>query len=420
MAMLRRLKQRHAIWTCAALSVVAAAVVVHRSASGVSQSNGLQVALRAVMASNVEAPCTDDTTLVGSKALEAMRADGSFSEDKLLLAQENVGVLGNGLMTLLMGMPKVNRLVEYPQTRDHNGFLLGAAPALNVPMQALDETDGTWQPLPPQPGDPGLARADNGSLVLFLNMECRVSNDEGITWGPATKLQFDKGDVPDATAPVFYPQAVKILGKYHLVSFPSMFVWEAADFPTKWVARGGAVAPGVQAVHSTLTVIEDGTKAIVLAGTMDGLLGFTTDLTNAAYLGSAGWTPHPRNALETALDRSMPAGNLFSMPFSSELIRPAQDITIMYGRCIKAYRVTKLTAEDFAEEYIGVIAGATGRGRDAFSSHVMGVVRGVHEDRLLAYIDGAEDPGGDLVVNPLVMGYLPEPTQKLLKDVFEI
>ena len=411
----------------------------------------IQTAYKAVRAAYQDDTCTTNMALVGAKISAALKAAGASLPEcgPPGTCQIDMEMIGEAVVKLTSAIPKENKLAEYPPEKDGYFSLLHPADdslykrgriSISRPIFATSMKtvyNGPFTVMKGQlgyiehtSGDPGLVRHENGSLVMFTSgtkgPSCLISNDDGITWGPVTPLIFENrtDGKPTQPHPVWYPQPSYIGGRWYMLTFPRMYLWEAVEFPTLWSPRQQRghvgcpvacerlegpyfeeVAPNAPDVtHPTLLEINGGAHAMILAGTDTGLLGFHTpvlqmddkrSVKELMKLYPMTWTPHPMNPLETKLDRVMPAGKLFTMPGTSDLIRPAQDISLFYGRCIKAYKVTKLSTTEFEEEYVGHIAGATGFGRDAYTSHVMGIVPSTASNtsgtKMVAWIDGAPE-----------------------------
>ncbi|MGQ9722102.1 MAG: glucosamine inositolphosphorylceramide transferase family protein [Candidatus Jordarchaeum sp.] len=65
------------------------------------------------------------------------------------------------------------------------------------------------------------------------------------------------------------------------------------------------------------------------------------------------WRPHERNPVKADIQSSRPAGKLFY--YKGQLIRPAQDCTISYGKRIMLNRILKLSPWEFEEEPVTII-----------------------------------------------------------------
>lgn len=158
------------------------------------------------------------------------------------------------------------------------------------------------------------------------------------------------------------PQVVLAAG-YHL-SYPFVFEWSgevymipetrmcnrielyrAVDFPRRWILEK-VILDKVTAVDATLlehdgkfwlftNIAADG------ANVMDELHLFSAD----SPLGM--WQPHPKNPIVSDVRRARPAGALFWE--DGQLLRPAQDCSVRYGRAIVLNRVEELSETEYRE-----------------------------------------------------------------------
>ncbi len=151
---------------------------------------------------------------------------------------------------------------------------------------------------------------------------------------------------------------------YHL-SYPFLFEWNgdafmvpesganrtvelyrAVDFPSRW-ELSRVLLQGVDAVDATLLHYENRwwlfTNIKIEGGlALDELYLFYADGLDQE------WTAHPNNPVVSDVRTARPAGRIFEV--DGELIRPAQDCTISYGRAVSFQRITLLSATGYQEE----------------------------------------------------------------------
>jgi hypothetical protein len=156
---------------------------------------------------------------------------------------------------------------------------------------------------------------------------------------------------------------------YHL-SYPFLFEWQgdvymipetganrtielyrAVQFPRRWVLEA-VLLDNIEAADATL--LQHNGKAWLFANvavhggsTWDELFLFYAD----SVFGP--WKPHPKNPIVSDVRRARPAGALYLE--NGQLIRPAQDCSVCYGRAVSLNRVDLLSETDYVETPIGRI-----------------------------------------------------------------
>jgi len=93
------------------------------------------------------------------------------------------------------------------------------------------------------------------------------------------------------------------------------------------------------------TLIEHSMRWWMFACVNDELLLFYSDDPL-----SESWTPHPMNPVVSDVRSSRPAGRIFRR--DGGLVRPAHDSSLGNGRTISFYRITKLTINEYEEEFL--------------------------------------------------------------------
>lgn len=98
------------------------------------------------------------------------------------------------------------------------------------------------------------------------------------------------------------------------------------------------------------------------------------------------WQEHPASPIvQGDPGRARPAGR--AIVHDGRILRFAQDASERYGRCVRTFAVTTLTASSYEEVELGVIAAASGKGWNRRGMHTVDV----HEQRpgqWIAAVDG--------------------------------
>ena len=237
-------------------------------------------------------------------------------------------------------------------------------------------------------GDPIMVTADDGTLVLFVGAPTLTyrTSDDGVDWSASQPIEFAHGEV---APPAYYPQACKLGDAWYLTSWQhgdGVYLWRATSFPARWEAVGKLT--DAKPMHPTLFETSDG-HAMLLVGDATGgsLRAFISPL---AQLHSTPWVEHPQSPVVQGLDRIAPAGSLFT-DADGLLWRPAQDIRIVYGRCVRAWRVDKISSTEYVEEpdlsKAVFLGGATGVGHDAIAGHLVSSTRKA-DGSVIGMVDG--------------------------------
>lgn len=156
---------------------------------------------------------------------------------------------------------------------------------------------------------------------------------------------------------------------YHL-SYPFLFEWNgeifmvpesaanltvelyrAIDFPRRW-ELSRILLKGVSAVDATLLRYENrwwlfANIEIEGGQSLDELHLFFADTLDQEF------TAHPNNPVVSDVRNARPAGRIFEV--DGQLIRPAQDCMIAYGRAVSFQRITALSTVDYREEPVNRI-----------------------------------------------------------------
>jgi len=169
-----------------------------------------------------------------------------------------------------------------------------------------------------------------------------------------------------------YSPPVKVLEKPYHLSYPFVFEWQGAcymvpessanrtieayrctSFPDRWEPHA-TLMQGVQAMDATL--FPHGGKWWLFAN-MAGNEGASTwdelFLFHADNPLSQRWTPHPLNPIVSDVQRSRPAGPLFT--HGGNLYRPSQDSSRRYGYGLRMNQVLVLNETDYQEKEVAFI-----------------------------------------------------------------
>ena len=159
-----------------------------------------------------------------------------------------------------------------------------------------------------------------------------------------------------------YPFLVEDQGELYMIPESAINhtveIHRCVEFPYKW-RRERVLLDGVFCADATVHRAGDrwwmfANAAADGAEIHDELHLFSAD----RLLGD--WKPHRRNPVKSDVRGARPAGALFSE--GGELYRPAQICAPIYGSGIALQRVTRLDAEDYAEEEVRRIVPGTGAG----------------------------------------------------------
>ncbi|HEX5128811.1 MAG TPA: hypothetical protein VFV90_03640, partial [Usitatibacter sp.] len=212
-----------------------------------------------------------------------------------------------------------------------------------------------WKRLDPPAGwfwaDPFPIERDGRYWIFFEELPHGASKahisvvevrKDGTTWGPVKVLERPYH--------LSYPFLVEEGGELYMVPETAdnntVEVYRCVEFPAKWQLER-VLLEGVRCVDATLH--REGARwwmfanaAVPGAELNDELAIYSAD----SLLGE--WRPHRRNPVKSDVRSSRPAGRLFRR--GDGLYRPGQICTPLYGAGIAVHRVTRLTAEEYAEE----------------------------------------------------------------------
>src|SRR5262245_37795893 len=254
-------------------------------------------------------------------------------------------------------------------------LVLHAHPGLTNPaVTAEDVTDVNAAFV----ADPFVMRAGD-RWYLFFEVFDRDTRRGEIAWAESTDLvRWRYGSV--ALREPFhlsYPYVFESDGERYLVPESTgarqVRLYRATEFPSRW--RHGVTLADPSLVHfdGTWWMFGDG------GGNQTLLAFYAPRLTGP-------WRPHARNPVVTAIDEARPGGRVLRI--DDRLVRFAQVDRPSYGRAVRAFAMTTLTPDAFAETPVGgTIVAAAGGGWNARGMHHVDPVE-VEPGRWIALVDG--------------------------------
>jgi hypothetical protein len=146
-----------------------------------------------------------------------------------------------------------------------------------------------------------------------------------------------------------YPYLVEDAGTMYCVperaEAREVALYAAVEFPARWI-KHAVLLTDIQAVDATLFT-HDGLWWLAYT---DLALGMADNLSLCYAERLRGpWHRHPRNPVKRDIRSARPGGTPFV--HDGQLYRPAQDCSATYGGRVVINRVTRLTPDEFAEEF---------------------------------------------------------------------
>ena len=165
---------------------------------------------------------------------------------------------------------------------------------------------------------------------------------DGTTWGPFKVLERPYH--------LSYPFLVEEGGELYMIPETadnnSVELYRCVEFPTRWQLER-TLLEDVRCVDATFH--REGGRWWMFANAAAPGAEFNDELaiyTADSLLGE--WRPHRRNPVKSDVRSARPAGRLFRR--GGKLYRPGQICTPLYGAGIALHQVTRLTADEYAEE----------------------------------------------------------------------
>jgi len=204
-------------------------------------------------------------------------------------------------------------------------------------------------------------------------------SDDGLAWKY-------KGIVLDEPFHLSYPQVFKWDGRYYMIpeskQAHSVRLYEAVRFPTEW--RFAATLLKIPGVDSSIIRWQDKWWLFVCG---KFVRSYSLRLFYADSL-KGPWKEHPKSPIvEGDPSKSRPGGRM--LIFDGHPIRFAQDDHPEYGKRVRAFRIKKLTVEDYEEEELpeSPVLKASGAGWNSAGMHQIDAHR-LGDGRWLAAVDG--------------------------------
>ncbi len=188
---------------------------------------------------------------------------------------------------------------------------------------------------------------------------------------------------------VSYPCVFSWQGEFYLMpeagESDAIRLYRAVEFPRRW-AYAYDLLNGGRYADSTLLVQDDWLYLFTCAGSRHEALRLymTQDLRGP-------WVEHPRSPLAMNQDGMVrPAGRASLV--SGQMFRYAQCNVPSFAHSVRAYRVTRLSPRDYAEESVAAqpVLGPSGRGWNADGMHHVDLHQ-IGPGSYLACVDGHED-----------------------------
>jgi hypothetical protein len=221
---------------------------------------------------------------------------------------------------------------------------------------------------------PGAPNNQHGVLGLA------TSSDSGVTW------QY-RGVVLEETWHLSYPQVFEHDGTFYMVpeslNAGEVTLYRNNDFPFGWQSEGVLLSGG----YTDPTIVSRDGRWWLFATASGAEADDTLRLFSADEL-TGPYHEHPASPIVTGdVSRARSAGPVVAA--SGGLVRFAQDNTEGYGRAVRAFFITTLTATEYAEEEASpsAILSGSGGGWNADGMHHVAPVL-MPDGSWLAAVDG--------------------------------
>jgi hypothetical protein len=271
------------------------------------------------------------------------------------------------------------------------GIYTGASPCqlrpppnhTNPVLRATDVTDVPAEFV----ADPFMLHKDGRWYMFFevLNRDTNrgsigvATSDDGFTWAYQQV-------VLDEPFHLSYPYVFEWQGEYYMIpetlGAAAICLYKADDFPTRWVLQQKLIG-GAHADPSILRFADMWWMFVCTRPFQHDILRlfFASELEGP-------WQEHPRSPIVNSdMSRARPAGRILQV--DDRVIRFAQDCVPHYGTRVRAFEITELTRETYAEAEHpnSPVLSPSGLGWNAMGMHHVDAHR-QHDGKWLACVDG--------------------------------
>ena len=236
--------------------------------------------------------------------------------------------------------------------------------------------------------DPFILRRDNTWYMFFevMHSETQLGEIGLATSNNAITWTYDRIVLKEPFH-LSYPHVFTWQGDHYMLpetlNANAVYLYKALDFPYNWsvVARlieGQLADPSLLRFNDRWWLFACSTPY-----QNDALrLYFANELTGP-------WTEHPKSPLiQNDKCRARPAGRILKL--DNRVFRFAQDCTPQYGSSVRAFQITKLTEDDYAEVELSIrILKPSGHGWNASGMHHIDAHQ-IAPGRWFACVDGTQ------------------------------
>jgi len=236
--------------------------------------------------------------------------------------------------------------------------------------------------------DPFMLRRDHTWYMFFevMNSETKLGEIGLATSNDALTWTYDR-IVLEEPFHLSYPHVFEWQNEYYMI--PEMLradavgLYKALNFPYDWTQ----VAELLEGKHADPSLLRFNDRWWLFTCSPpyqhDTLkLYFADELTGP-------WTEHPKSPLiQNDKSRARPAGRILKL--GKRLFRLAQDCALRYGSSVRAFEITNLTKDNYAEVELPIpILKASGNGWNANGMHHIDAQQQA-DGRWLACVDGTQ------------------------------
>jgi hypothetical protein len=259
---------------------------------------------------------------------------------------------------------------------------LSSSPNVNNPVLTSDDvTDVVAKYI----ADPFMIK-NAGKWYMFFEVINKLSNkgEIGLATSDDSYLWKYKQIVLDEPFHLSYPYVIKYNDNFYMIpeSMQANYIrlYKATEFPIRWSFE-------INLIHYPLTdpsIFNYNNTWWIFA--CDIINGYNLHLYYASDIYGP-WIEHPKSPIVEGLKRSRPGGRVIIS--NGSIIRYAQDNSQYYGRQLRAFLISRLTTEDYAENEIltePVLKGS-GSGWNSIGMHNIDPHQ-IGENRWIACVDG--------------------------------